>query len=117
MAVHYIDFNSKLLPEHEAAITADNRAFRYGDGLFETMRWMDGKIRFLHHHLDRLHEGMRMLQLEHAASFDEQFIHTRAAALIRKNNLEGHHVRLRLQVYRDGGGLYSPQQNNAAYVL
>src|SRR5690606_7616982 len=117
MAVHYIDFNGKLLPEKETILTADNRAFKYGDGLFETMRWMDGKIRFLHYHLDRLHEGMRMLQLEHPTAFDEQFIHDRAAALIQKNNLEGQHVGLRLQVYRDGGGLYSPQQNTAAYVL
>src|SRR5690606_17035395 len=117
MPVHYIDFNNKLLPEKETILTADNRAFRYGDGLFETMRWMDGEVRFLHHHLDRLHEGMRMLQLEHAAACDERFVQTRAEALIRKNNLEGQHVRLRLQVYRDGGGLYSPQQINAAYVM
>lgn len=117
MPVHYIDFNNKLLPEKETILTADNRAFRYGDGLFETMRWMDGKIRFLHHHLDRLQEGMRMLQLERAVAFDEQFVQTRAEALIRKNNLEDQHVRLRLQVYRDGGGLYSPQQNNAAYIM
>ncbi|WP_257667114.1 aminotransferase class IV [Parapedobacter tibetensis] len=117
MPVHYIDFNNKLVPEKETILTADNRAFRYGDGLFETMRWMDGDIRFLQHHLARLHEGMHLLQLEHPASFDEQFIRSRTAALINKNNLEGQHVRVRLQVFRDGGGLYSPQQNTAAYVL
>ncbi|WP_257656871.1 aminotransferase class IV [Parapedobacter lycopersici] len=117
MAVHYIDFNGKLLPEKETVLTTDNRAFRYGDGLFETMRWMGGKVRFLAYHLERLHEGMRMLQLSAPGSFDEKFINSHAEALIRKNNLEGQHVRLRLQVYRDGGGLYSPQQNNAAYVL
>ncbi len=117
MPVHYIDFNGQLIPEKEAILTADNRSFRYGDGLFETMRWMDGDIRFLVHHVSRLQKGMRMLQLEHAAAFDEQFIHTHAAALIKRNGLEGQHVRVRLQVYREGGGLYSPQQNNAGYVL
>src|SRR5690606_5685578 len=117
MPVHYIDFNNKLIPEKEAVLTADNRAFRYGDGLFETMRWMDGDIRFLTHHLARLHEGMRMLQLEHTWDFDEAFVRGRAAALIHRNGLDGQHVRVRLQVYRDGGGLYSPQQNKAAYVM
>lgn len=117
MAVHYIDFNGKLVPEKETVLTTDNRAFRYGDGLFETMRWMDGKVRFLANHLKRLHEGMRMLQLSAPDFFDEKFVYDRAAALIRKNSLEGQHVRLRLQVYRDGGGLYSPQQNKAAYVM
>ncbi len=117
MPVHYIDFNNRLVAEKEAIFTAENRAFRYGDGLFETMRWMDRDIRFLQHHVARLREGMRMLQLEHAGSFDEQFIRSRAETLIRRNGLEGHHVRVRLQVYRGGEGLYSPQQNAAAYVM
>ncbi len=117
MPVHYIDFNNKIIPEKETILTAENRAFRYGDGLFETMRWMDGDIRFLEHHVARLHEGMRMLQLEHPTNFDEQFIRSHAAALVRKNNLEGQHVRVRLQVYREGGGLYSPQQNIAGYAM
>jgi len=117
MPIHYIDFNNKYVAEKEALFTSDNRSFRYGDGLFETMRWMDGDIRFLSHHVTRLREGMHMLQLEHAPAFDEHFIRSRAADLIRKNGLEGQHVRVRLQVYRDGGGLYSPQQNKAAYVM
>ncbi|MFC7523272.1 aminotransferase class IV [Parapedobacter sp. GCM10030251] len=117
MPVHYIDFNNQLVPEGEAILTVENRAFRYGDGLFETMRWMDGDIRFLSHHVSRLQDGMRLLQLERPADFDAHFIRSRAIELIRKNGLEGHHVRIRLQVYRDGGGLYSPQQNQAAYVM
>jgi len=117
MPVHYIDFNKQLIPEKEAIITADNRAFRYGDGIFETMRWMDGDIRFLSHHVSRLQGSMRMLQLEHPATFDAYFIRSRAAELIKRNGLEGQHVRVRLLVYRDGGGLYSPQQNQAAYVM
>lgn len=117
MPVHYIDFNNQLVPEKETIVTAENRAFRYGDGLFETMRWMDGDIRFLPHHVTRLQDGMRLLQFERPSAFDTHFIRSRAAELIKKNGLEGHHVRVRLQVYRDGGGLYSPQQNQAAYVM
>lgn len=117
MPVHYIDFNGTHVPEREAIFEADNRAFRYGDGLFETMRWMDGDIRFLNHHLARLHEGMQLLQLEHPADFDEGTVRRRAAALIRKNGLDGQHVRVRLQVYRAGAGLYSPQQNKASAVM
>src|SRR5699024_7414083 len=89
----------------------------YGDGLFETMRWMDGDIRFLQHHVERLHEGMRMLKLEQTTTFDAHFIRSRAGELIKRNGLENQHVRVRMQVYRDGGGLYSPQQNNACYIM
>ncbi|WP_262248018.1 aminotransferase class IV [Parapedobacter soli] len=117
MPVHFIDFNTNFIPEQEAILTADNRAFRYGDGVFETMRWMDGDIRFLQHHIVRLHEGMRMLKLEQATVLDAHFIRSRTAELIKRNGLEGQHVRVRLQVYRGGGGLYSPQQNNACYII
>ena len=117
MPIHFIDFNTNFLPEQEAILTADNRAFRYGDGLFETMRWMDGDIRFLQHHAARLEESMRMLKLERATPLDAHFIHSRAAELIKRNGLENQHVRVRLQVYREGGGLYSPQRNQAGYVM
>ncbi len=117
MPIHFIDFNASFIPEQEPILTADNRAFRYGDGLFETMRWMDGDIRFLQHHIERLQEGMRQLKLEKAERFDADFIRSRAAELIGRNGLEHQHVRVRLQVYRDGGGLYSPQQNHACYIM
>lgn len=117
MPVHFIDFNTNFVPEQEAVLTADNRAFRYGDGLFETMRWMDGDIRFLQHHVARLQEGMNMLKLERPELSDSAFIRSRAAELIKRNGLENQHVRVRLQVYRGGGGLYSPQHNHACYIM
>lgn len=117
MPVHFIDFNTHFIPEQESIFKADNRAFRYGDGVFETMRWMDGDIRFLAHHVARLHEGMRILKFDHAEKFTAEFIRSRAAELIKRNGLDDQHVRVRLQVFRDGGGLYSPQQNNACYIL
>lgn len=117
MPVHVVDFNGDIIPEQETVLTVDNRGFRYGDGLFETMRWMNEDIRFLSHHVERLQKGMEMLQLENAAAFDEPFIRSRAAALIRRNGLDNEHVRVRLHVYRKGGGLYSPQQNKAGYVM
>ncbi len=117
MPVTFIDYNGKLFPEKEAILTSENRSFRYGDGLFETMRWMDGDVRFLDYHLQRLHKGMEMLHMDQSVRFDHQFVRAQADKLIRKNNLEGEHVRLRLHVFRDGGGLYSPAQNKVSYIL
>ncbi|MFK8019223.1 MAG: aminodeoxychorismate lyase [Pseudomonadales bacterium] len=42
-------------------ISLDDRAVHYGDGLFETMRVVDGKIPLLPRHIDRLEEGAARL--------------------------------------------------------
>ncbi|MGJ1268331.1 aminotransferase class IV [Sphingobacterium spiritivorum] len=117
MSTTYINCNGKIVPEGDAVVSSDNRAFRYGDGLFETMLWKDGDIRFLAFHIERLQEGLRMLHMEDAHRFDAFFIRSKTEELIRKNNMLGQQVRVRLIVYRDGGGLYGPETNKTAYVL
>ncbi len=44
-----------------AAVDPGDRGLAYGDGLFETMAVLDGAIRRLDLHLDRLTEGCRRL--------------------------------------------------------
>src|SRR5690606_13470333 len=95
----------------------ENRGFRYGDGLFETMLYKDGDIRFLNFHVERLQQGMELIHLDDANLFDEFFMRSKTEELIRKNNMLGQQVRIRLIVFRAGGGLYSPTTNKPGYVL
>lgn len=44
-----------------AGIAADDRGLQYGDGLFETMAVVDGRIRHFDLHMTRLTEGCRRL--------------------------------------------------------
>lgn len=46
-----------------AAISPGDRGLAYGDGLFETMAWRDGALRFAERHLQRLARGCRRLDL------------------------------------------------------
>lgn len=117
MRVNYINVNGRLVNDREAVFTTENRAFRYGDGLFETMLWKGGKIRFLDKHIARLRSGMQLLKLEGDGQFSEPFLLGLVRELIQKNELADPYIRVRLQVYRDGAGLYSPVQNKSAYVL
>lgn len=117
MPIQYINFNGSLVPEDMAVISADNRAFRYGDGLFETMLWKDGDIRFLDFHVERLQEGLQLLQFEDNGVFDSFFIRAKTEELIRKNNMMGQQLRVRLIVFRTGAGLYGPETNKPGYVL
>lgn len=117
MALQYINFDGQLVAENQSIATIDNRALRYGDGLFETMLWKDGDIRFLDLHVKRLQQSMQTLQLEEYSKFDAFFIRSKTEELIRKNNMLGQQVRVRLIVYRAGGGLYSPESNKSVYCL
>lgn len=117
MSLQYINFDGQLVAENQHIATVENRALRYGDGLFETMLWKDGDIRFLDRHVKRLQEGMQTLQLEEHAKFDAFFIRSKTEDLIRKNNMIGQQVRVRLMVYRAGGGTYAPESNKPVYVL
>lgn len=117
MSINYINYNGTIVPGDMAVLTADNRAFRYGDGIFETMLFKDGAIRFLDKHIARLQRSMQKIHLEKAANFDAFFVKTITEELIRKNKMVGQTVRVRLIVFRAGDGLYSPLTNEPSYVL
>ncbi|NDJ58148.1 aminodeoxychorismate lyase [Enterobacteriaceae bacterium 4M9] len=45
----------------QTTLAADDRAIQFGDGCFTTARVVDGAVRFIDDHLDRLEEGCRRL--------------------------------------------------------
>ena len=51
-----------------AAVSARDRGLQFGDGLFETMAVVQGRIRLLSRHLQRLCEGARILGIEPPAT-------------------------------------------------
>lgn len=117
MPTHYINYNGALLPEDHTIFSANNRAFRYGDGIFETMLYKDGEIRFLDFHIERLQQSMQRLELESSGKFDTYFFRGATDELIRKNNMLGQRVRVRLSVFREGDGLYTPDSNRPSYIF
>ncbi len=112
----YILFNDEFFSAEQAVIKASNRAFKFGDGLFESMRMCTGKLQFAEQHADRLRAGMKALKMEGHALMDEYFLRQKTAELQKKNKLNGN-VRFRLSIYREGEGLYTPQQNKIGYLL
>jgi len=117
MPTHYINFNGTIVSQETTILTAENRALRYGDGIFETMLWKDGDIRFLDLHVKRLQESLEMLHFEDVEFFDAFFIRNKVEEILRKNNMIGQQARIRLTVYRSGSGLYSPESNKPAYII
>lgn len=108
------NINGFLIEKGEKLFNASNRAFKYGDGLFETMRVVDNEILFLNDHIQRLKEGMAFLKLEDA-KFDENMIKAELAKVIYKNYYK--FAKLRLAVYRESPGMYTPFSNSLSYII
>ncbi|MFA6276362.1 MAG: aminotransferase class IV [Pedobacter sp.] len=112
----HILFNDEFFAADHAIIKSSNRGFKFGDGLFESMRMCNGKLQFAEQHADRLRAGMKALKMEGYALLDEYFLRQKTTELLKKNKFNGN-VRFRLTIYRDGEGLYTPQSNKAGYLL
>src|SRR6201992_4425424 len=106
MSASFINFNGQILPSDSKLLTIQNRAFRYGDGLFESMRMMKGNLKFADMHADRLQRGMKALKIDGYSQTDTWFLKDKAEELASRNKAK--HARLRLTVFRDAEGLYAP---------
>ena len=112
----YINFNGKLFHSDKPVLKTNNRAFCYGDGLFETMRFHENKILLINDHMDRLFRGMKCLKMEIPKKISAFYIQKQVAQIVRKNGIEGD-ARIRLQVFRNEGGYYSPTDNTTGFVI
>lgn len=116
MSKQFINFNGNIVPADQQILTVANRGFRYGDGLFESMRWMKGELKFAELHSERIRKGFKLLKMDSWSHVDAWFIRERIEELLRRNKT-GPDARARLTVFRDGEGLYSPGSNKMAFVL
>ena len=116
MKSQFINFNGAVVPADQAVMTVSNRGFRYGDGLFESMRWMKGELKFAELHADRIKRGMKILKFEGYSQIDTYFLRQNIAELIRRNKT-GPNARVRFSVFRDAEGLYNPSSNKIGYAI
>ena len=103
----YIHFNGKILPADDPLVTAGNRGLRYGDGLFETMRVVNGRIALHDLHFERLFNGLSVLQFQCSPHFTPDYLAEAVHTLCRKMKIEKG-GRVRLNIVRSNGGLYDP---------
>ena len=113
----FLVYNSDILPENDVRLPINDRAFQYGDGLFETVRYENGQIWFWSDHFARLLAGMTALQLIQPRDFSAEIVYQHILQLISANGLTHQATRIRLQVWRQPGGVYTPIQNSANLLI
>ncbi len=114
--MNYLLYNDEIIAENNFTISPLNRAFCYGDGLFETMTFRDPTIHYLEDHWRRLSEGLSLLELQLPGFLTKEVLIQQVSELIKKNNLH-QNARVKLQVWRKAGGLVTPESNETEYLL
>ncbi len=110
-----INFNGTIVSE-DTNILTQNRAFLYGDAVFETVRVCKAKVLFLEDHYFRLMASMRIIRMEIPMSFTMEYFEQELLSIATANNcLEA--GRVRITVYRNQGGYYLPQTRTVSYLI
>jgi branched-chain amino acid aminotransferase len=111
-----INFNSELFSKENIQLTTDNRGFKYGDGIFETIKVVNTKVIFWEDHYFRLMASMRMLRMKIPMEFTLEFLEQEILKTV--GSLEkAVTYRVRLNVFRKDGGLYTPKTNAIDYLI
>lgn len=108
--MNWICLNGKMLRADKPVLMFSNRAFRYGDALFETMRVQDGAVVLSEYHFERLFSGLRLLKFKGISSFSPKKITGLISDLCKQNRCNDL-ARVRLTVFRGNGGLKDKEEN------
>jgi len=110
-----INFNGTIVSQ-DANILTQNRAFLYGDAVFETVKIINNKILFLEDHYFRLMSSMRVIRMEIPMNFTMEYFEEQILSLIKINEFSVS-SRARITVYRNDGGYYLPKNNNVSFLI
>ena len=112
-----VNFNGELKSNTQAQYHTDNRGYKYGDGLFETLKVVNGKILFWEDHYFRLMASMRILRIDIPMNFTMEFLEAELLKTLEANNLTSTTARVRLNVDRGNGGKYLPVSPRVNYSI
>ena len=113
---NYICLNGSFYKSDQPVLNNDNRAFKYGDALFETIHANGTEPQFLDLHINRLINGMKILRMNIPAPFRFEYFKKLITNILNKNRqLQG--ARIRLTVFRNAGGLYTPATNDISFLI
>lgn len=114
--MRYINVNGRLVKDTSASVPYNNRAFRFGFGIFETMLMRESVIQLKEYHWERLFDTLDKLRFEMPELMTREWIEGEILRTAKKNKLEKL-SRIRLQIYAGRGGLYDGQNMWSEFVI
>jgi branched-subunit amino acid aminotransferase/4-amino-4-deoxychorismate lyase len=112
----YFSLDGKILPAGQPAFLPDNKSYRYGDGLFETIKMVKGEMPLWDEHRSRLQSGLQLLDFSPPGLFTMEKLRSDIIALCNKNQHQAL-GRIRLSVSRGEGGIYEQEHDRFHYLV
>ncbi|MFZ9047083.1 MAG: aminotransferase class IV [Cyclobacteriaceae bacterium] len=112
----YVNYNGEILENSGPVMRSGNRGYLYGDGLFESIRIINGKPINLKNHITRLLEGAKHLKMRVPSFYSLEFFEKHILELAQKSDIK-YGGRCRLSLDRISGGTYSPESNEVEYFI
>ncbi|MBL7940920.1 MAG: aminotransferase class IV [Flavobacteriales bacterium] len=110
-----VNINGEVVHGDKPVITLDNRAFHYGDGLFESMRIVQGRPCFADAHWVRLTTGAGLLRITLPKNLDRASFERSIVELVQRTGQVS--ARCRFTLYRKAGGNYRPDGNEGGFTI
>lgn len=114
--LRYVNINGRLFKETSANVPYNNRSFRFGFGLFETMLLQDKEILLKEYHWERLFSSMEQLGFSTPELMSKEWLEEEVLRTVKRNKLEKL-CRIRLQIYAGRGGLFDGQYPWSEFVI
>ena len=94
------------------------RAFYYGDLLFESILIKNGEIMLVDRHFNRLVKSAETLKYELSLDFIlSEFVKQIETAILVSNIIDKENCRIRYTLFREGEGFYLPNNNKTQYII
>ncbi len=107
--------NGEYYPvESNQLLPTTNRAFLYGDGIFETIKLQNKNLLFWEDHYIRMINGAKALSLD-CSKLSKDELKASIIKLAEQNSLST--ARIRIQLWRSPGGLFTPADNSVQYLI
>lgn len=109
-----VNLNGTILTDE--LVLTENRAFLYGDAVFETVKIVDGRVLFMEDHYFRLMASMRIVRMQIPMNFTLEFLEKELLQLAKLKSC-AHSSRARITIFRNNGGFYLPKTRTVSYLI
>lgn len=111
----YLNYDGQFMPADQAVIRAENACFKFGNGFFDTLLFVNGKIVLEDYHTKRWNDSIKKLSFHAPRDHFENFLLTEVSRTAEMN-YAGQVARIRISFFAQEEKLYVPF-NHLSFIV